>query len=132
MTTTRSCDHCGTPYEAKTIKSRFCPRHIKGKNRTGAPVSSMVERVAPVLEVSVLESTRSVLDAAGVSGSPDGAAALKLAELIDAPPQGTHSSVSAWVRAHRESLAAALASSVSVKRSTLDEVRARRDAKRHA
>ena len=130
---TRPCDHCGTPYEAQRATSRYCPLHIKGKKRRGAPVASMVSRVVPVLPVSVLESTRSALDAAGVTTTPDGAAALNLAALIDDPPQGTHSSVAAWVRAHRESLAAALAvSSVSVSKSTLDEVRARRDAKRHA
>jgi hypothetical protein len=130
---TRQCDVCSATYEAKRSTSRYCSGMCRTRasrsGRNGARVVPLAP-VAPAQPVgSVVDATRAELESAGRAESPLGLAALALAARIDSQ-QDTGSGLAAAVRALGETLAAALKGSEAA--STLDELKARRRAKRGA
>ena len=130
---TRQCDSCGTTYEPKRSNSRYCSGRCRTRasrsGRNGARVVPLAPVVAEVPVGSVVDATRAELEAAGRAESPMGMAALALAARIDSQ-QDTGSGLAAAVRALGETLAAALKGAEAA--STLDELKARRRAKRGA
>jgi hypothetical protein len=144
----RSCDVCGATYTAQRRTSRFCGgtcrmRALRGNEPRKPKAPKPAPKPAPVAvdepdhrwgrRSDVQDATRAELEAAGRLDSAAGRKALALADLIDNPPPLTWSSIAGWSREHGAAMAAALAGAeVATTRSTLDEIRARRDAKRHA
>lgn len=130
---TRQCDVCSVTYEAKRKTSRYCSTRCRTRasrsGRNGARVVPLAPVVPAVPVGSVADATRSELEAVGRAESPLGLAALALAARIDSQ-QDTGSGLAAAVRALGETLSAALKGSESA--STLDELKARRRAKRGA
>ena len=130
----RACDYCGQTYTAKRKTSRFCSNSHRAlyaqKGGDHRPVA--VVRPQPRPSVSLAASTRAALEQAGRLDHPAGVAALRLAELVDDPPPLSTSSIAAWVREHRASMAEALKDATPAAASTLDMLKARRDARRHA
>jgi hypothetical protein len=146
----RDCDQCGNPYVARRQSSRYCgsdcrvAAHRQAKRGDDVapkpkpkPAPEPVDAPVPPEPTpeptpgAVRAATLAELERAGRVDTPAGQTALALAELIDAPPPLTWSSVAGWAREHRASLAEALRDvKPAAARSTLDEIKARRDAKR--
>ena len=137
----RLCDSCGTPYVAVRAHSRFCSTRCRvaaaAKRARDGEAPAPQPAMAPVAEPAegdgpVTAATRAELRAAGRLDCSAGQKALALAALIDAPPHGTFGSVAGWSKEHGAAMAAALVDVKPAQRSTLDEIKARRDAKRGA
>ena len=131
----RTCDICGTTYLARRATSRYCSGACRAKaSRKGPPPAPVTRIAAPSAVGGIEAATLDELTAAGRVGSSAGQRALALARLLDAPPQGSLGAVAGWAREHGSAMATALAGAVtaSATRSALDEIKARRDAKRGA
>jgi hypothetical protein len=117
-----SCAVCGGSLAGMRSSARYCSEKCRkrGKRRP-ADVVSMPDMQAPAL----LEAVRRELVAAGRESSALGVAALALAAQIDAAPRAD------LVKEFRATLAAAV-DGAQAAASPLDELRARRDAKRGA
>lgn len=149
---------CGRPFEAKRKNARYCSDRCRQRaHRNPAAVAAAAKELAkPVKAVragksgasknaaspkrrssskqppaaTLYDATRTELAAAGRATSPLGMAALALAHGIESPLE-TGSGRASMVREFRATLAAALADSQPAA-SPLDELRAKRDAKRRA
>ena len=150
----RDCDQCGNPYVARRKSSRYCgsdcrvAAHRQAKRGDAAPKPKPKPAPEPI-DVpappglapgrvgsaepppgAVRAATLAELERAGRVDTPAGQTALALAELIDAPPPLTWSSVAGWAREHRASMADALKGADEPKvMSPTDMLKARRDAK---
>lgn len=130
----RQCDVCGATYTAKRATSRYCGATCRvTSSRKGAsrPKIAAVPAPAPA-ESPIYDATLRRLDEAGQVDSPLGRKALNLAKLIDSPPPMTHSSIAGWSKEHTAALTAALAEAPAQAVSLTDQLKARRDARRHA
>lgn len=131
----RACDSCGNDYEAKRASSKFCSTlcrmraHRSAANASSQPPSSDTdeERTAPA---DVTRTTRLELEAADAVDSTLGQLALKLAHRIDT---GNRADSAAGVTAMSKELRTLL--DLATGRTTsaadpLDQLKARRHAKR--
>lgn len=123
----RSCDFCGTAYEAKRSSSRFCGSTCRARKSTGAVVPMRPPPEVPAPDrPSLAESVRAELRAADAESSGLGVSALLLAERIDSG-QDPGSSLAALNRELRATLAEATRGQVRSGLATLrDELAERR------
>lgn len=128
----RPCDQCGKSYDAKRPNSRFCGDGCRQRHKRTPElaVTSLPVSAEPTATGTVHAATLTELEAAGRSTTALGTAALALAARIDLGAD-TGSALASAVKALGETLTAAT-KGAQVARTQLDEVRARRDAKRGA
>lgn len=125
----RNCDTCGRPYEAKSIRSRFCSDTCRvRKSRGAAPPPSAEDSETPLVK-----ATRKELAAAGQQHSALGQLALALAARMSTGQ--TTAGLATLSRELRTVVAAAIGSTptrtpAAGQGDELDELKARRDAKR--
>jgi len=128
----RSCDVCGSSYVAKRATSKYCKPACRMK-ASRAGVSAPVSVAAHPVDVEVaglILAVRRELDEAGRLDSALGQAALELARNIGSPTS-TGAGVASLVKQLRETMVDAL-KGAEKSADVLDEIRARRDAKRAA
>ena len=125
----RSCPMCGEPFASSRPSAKFCSDRCRQRNKRGsAPVP------AKPIDTKSEETTRLVqlvsaeLERAGKLDSPLGEQAVQLAVLMT-QPGGTQGGVAALSRELRSVLEVVLSTAV-VGVDPLDELKARRDAKR--
>lgn len=125
----RECDVCGCSYVAKSPRSKTCGDACRQRLSRGAAKVARPSRSALTVGVGsdLVTVTRSTLEAAGRLDSVAGQQALRVAEAMVEPD--TSSSVAALSKALSAVMAEALQNAVSAG-DPLDELRARRDAKR--
>jgi hypothetical protein len=105
----RSCDLCGTEYEAKTVRSRYDTDLCRKRALRGVPRAAEVKDLPLQQAVEGLASAvRLELVAGDRQNTALGRAALALAARIDAQ-QDTGSGVASLARELRATLTAALA-----------------------
>ena len=128
---TRSCDSCGASYESIRATSRFCtPKCRKRGSRSptkSAPSHSVPEIVPDGL--GLLATVVRELEAANVLDTVLGQLAVEIVGRVLNRAE-TGSAVAALTKQLRDTMTAALASSVVVVADPLDELRNRRDNKR--
>lgn len=127
----RACADCGSklPTQTGAGKPRVYCESCSPARRRGKPAST----VSPLPHAAggkVEAATRATLESAGRLDTVAGAAALALAEILDSGGQ-SGSSAAALVKELRATIAEAL-EGVRTTSSLVDELRARRDAKRGA
>lgn len=108
----RDCDACGTSYEAKTNRSRFCsPNHRVSYARGMRPATVLTVADTPAepspLSATLVGATRRQLEDADRLDTWLGQQALALAEVL-ASGRGTPAGLSAVSRELRETMTAAL------------------------
>lgn len=132
----RSCDNCGGAYEAKRPSSRFCSDLCrKRSSRSPVPTESfgsvhtdggeVVRFVGPVETAAV-----GLIDLRQMTGTPQAEMALALARRLDSPKE-TGSAVASMTKQLRDLMDDLDRRGVRVA-DPLDELRSRREAKRHA
>lgn len=131
MPSTRECQQCGKPFEAQRSTAKFCSSSCRANYSQGIPALGVVGGGPAVPEVSseLVSRLLAEMEAAGVAGSSEAAAALDLARMaVDVTlPAG------ARVSAHKQLPAAkALAMRAEAKADPVDDVEKRRDAKLRA
>ena len=130
----RSCDVCGTIYEAKRVTSRYCSSGCRVRKSRGAEVVEMptapTEPEASIPAGAVYAATLKALSDAGRADHPMGAAALALARRIDSPGLDTGSALAALVGRLDVTLTAATrgAGAATAPAKLADELAARRAA----
>lgn len=124
----RNCNFCGKAYEAKRPTSKFCGSSCRGKNST-AGGRTLVEQAARRARPSgkLVATTERDLAAAGVLDSILGAAAVELARAIESEVSG---SARASMTRELRALVGEVLGSAEAAADPLDELAARRDAKR--
>ena len=127
------CD-CGTTFTATSPRAMYCSRSCRQRaSREGRVGSARVIPMAPQVRAeadsTVTDATRSELEAAGRQDTALGRSALALAARIDTGLD-TGSALASAVRGLTETMAAALKGAEPA--SSLDELKARRRAKRGA
>ena len=80
----RPCDLCGTPYVAKTKRSKFCSDKCRIRNHAGKPPIPAPRPVVIDVASGVTSETKAALESLGKLNTPEGQAALVLAAKIDA------------------------------------------------
>lgn len=122
----RACDACGQPYEAATVRSKFCSKRCRSRSGRGfrPPVVAQLPSGEPATRGRVREATVAELERVGRLDTPHGAAALLLAEQIDAGG-GTAAGMAALVGRWVEVLDRAVQGAAAVV-NPLDELRRRR------
>ena len=136
----KQCAECPEMFEAKRPNAQYCsPRCRKRAQRNGHTEERAEARTIPMPsrpddpaeDGPVTAATRAELAAAGREGSALGQAALAAARRIDTPTADSGSAIASLIREHRAARAEALDGVTGVV-DPLDELRVRRDAKRHA
>lgn len=121
------CANCGKGFAAKSARARTCSQRCRtALSRRGGEVLSFPASDSGVEEPVLVSRLRVELDAAGVGGTSEAAAAIALAVLAEdvSAPAG------ARVSAHKELRAAkAAALAASGRDDEVDEVTRRRDEK---
>lgn len=130
----RPCDHCGTEYLAKRANSKFCsPRCRMRASRAPAPVVPLKpprkarakkSEPDPTPEESTTSVVRAVLTEHGRLLTPQGMAALRIAERLDSPAE-TGAAIATLSTKLGEALDRAL-DGVHLAADSVDELRARR------
>lgn len=127
----RKCSSCGRTYEAKRPNSRFCGDTCR-KRAQRAPKSAAVKAAKVVDQVPVLSGLGAAavreLQEAGRLDTVLGQMVVVLAQRIGSPME-TGASVASMTKQLRESMTEALKGAHQVA-DPLDDLRARRDAKR--
>ena len=126
----RTCDYCGTAYQAKRSTSRYCTDTCRTKAAQLRAGTRVLPAAPVVVESGVLPAVRAELARLGLTDSVAGAAALSLAGRIDAQSE-PGAAMAAMVRELRATMAEASAGA-TVELDVLDELRARREARRGA
>lgn len=122
----RECDSCGKPFEAKRKAARFCSDTCRKRNQRAPKPRAKDPSAMPSTDlVAVCERE---LQAASRLDTVLGRQALELARRI-ASPHETGSSVASLSKEFRAVMEAAM-EGVGLKADPLDELRARREAKR--
>lgn len=122
----RVCDQCGTGFEARSSRAKFCSAACRVRSHRGTPKASPEVAAAvdstPVRDL--LASVRSALDAAGRTSTPKGQMCLLLAgEAMDADARA----LPPLTRELSARLTEALAGSAGAKGDPVDELRERRE-----
>lgn len=132
----RSCDACGTEYEAKRASSQFCGDTCRKRAKRGAraPTGRPAAARATVVEADFApeggeaeQFTRKQLDEAGRLDTALGRVALILARRLDAGGD-TGAGLASLAKRHAEQLELATAGANQVA-DPLDELKAARDRK---
>jgi hypothetical protein len=119
----RNCDTCGHPYEAKSVRSRFCSDLCRVRKSRGAAPTPNAES----LDNPLVNATRRELEAAGKLDSALGQLALVLAARMST----AHTTAGlATLSKELSRVAAKAIGSTPGTGDDVDELRARRDAKR--
>lgn len=138
----RCCDACDQTYLAKRATSRYCSERCRKRALRARAAGPVVDLGAPKkrksrdrkprldqpTELAVAAATRTHLTGAGRMETPLGQAALVLAGRIDAC-RDTGSALASLTKEWRQTMAAATAG-VKQADNPLDELRARREARR--
>ena len=132
----RSCDVCGTTYEAQRSAARYCSGTCAKRAQRGgiarsrsAPHRPPPASLRPVS--GLLDAVRAELAAADRTNTVAGQLALELARRIaEAPPMNT--GVAALSKQLQATIAQALAGAPAPGRGPVDELKSRRDRKRRA
>lgn len=130
----RNCDLCGRSYDAKRSTSKFCGVNCRNRNvRRAKPAHSepAVQASAPEIDAVQVDDlvavTKAELEAAGKLNTSLGQQAVRLAERMRSFDTG--GGLAALSREFRAVMAEATRG-VKVSVDVVDELRARRDAKR--
>lgn len=132
---------CGTRFEAKSPRATYCSATCRKRGsragvRVERPVRSLPAAPAPVPDdVDIPSVTGAViadLSEANALKSPAGLAAVRLAQLIDAASPMQGSSVAAWTKEMRASLADAKAVAPAQEEDPIDDLERKRAARRRA
>lgn len=129
----RSCAQCQKPYEAMSPRSRYCSGTCRVRAHNLRKKAAVVAELAPAptdRPPSVAATVRAELSAVGRLATTAGAAAMALAVRIDAQAE-TGAGVAALVKQLHATMTVATAD-VQVAVDPLDELRARREARRGA
>lgn len=129
----RPCDVCGTPYEAKRPTSKYCSTRCRTRASRGTPTehADVVPLPAPEEQAGPVEAaTLRELEAVERADSVFGQTALALARKLDAGRE-TGAAMASLAKQLEATLATAT-EGVTTAADPLDELRARRDAKRNA
>lgn len=129
----RACAVCGETFSAKRPSAKYCGERCRKRAQRrpdGVKASAgPVETPTPEIPVGLVASTVAELARAGRETSALGQSAILLAYRLEYGASGdTGSSVAALVKQHNTTLAEALKG--AEKASAIDELKARRDAKR--
>lgn len=127
-----ACVVCGTEFEASSPRASYCSAACRKRgSRAGMKVLDQEPEAPPVPEDEppLLSATRRELEAAGVDNTALGQQALELARRMT-HPRAMGLSVAPISKELRSVMADALKD--APRASGLDELRARRDAKRNA
>lgn len=129
----KSCDVCGVDFDGHPAAKYCGPTCRKRAQRrpggvAAAPTSSVPEEET---DGAVTAATLKELREARRVDTALGQSALALARRIDGAARDSGASLASLAREHRATLAAALADAESAA-DPIDELRARRDGKRHA
>lgn len=127
-----ACVVCGVTFEAESPRAKYCgPTCRKRGSRAGMSEVTPVAVVAPSAPPSpaLLEATKRELEQAGVADTALGQQAIELARRMS-DPRAMGLSVAPISKELRSVMVDAL--KVAPSASGLDELRKRRDAKRHA
>ena len=126
----RTCAKCGALLPVQVGRGRRRTKCVTcsppRKSTRRAPVATL-----PVDGESLVDATVAELERAGVESSALGRAALLLARRIESGQDGG-SAVASLVKQWQDTMARATAGAEPQAVSTLDQLRARRDARRHA
>ena len=126
----RTCAKCGALLPIQVGRGRRRTKCVTcsppRKSTRRAPVATL-----PVDGESLVDATVAELERAGVESSALGRAALLLARRIESGQDGG-SAVASLVKQWQDTMARATAGAEPQAVSTLDQLRARRDARRHA
>lgn len=119
---------CGKQFETKSKRAKFCSPACRLRGHRSGAVVPMAEP-EEVLSSGLLDATRDELERAGVADSVLGQQALELARRMS-DPRSMGSSVATMSRELRAVMVEAMRAAPVA--SGLDELRSRRDRKRHA
>lgn len=130
---TRDCARCGKPFAARSAGHKFCSDSCRKRaHEDGAPSAPVLEMDHPVnVDVSLVERVRAELAAVGRENTARGQAALIVAHRLEHSQMETGASLAALGRQFSQALSDALAGAAKVA-DPVDELKARRDAKRSA
>lgn len=124
-----TCVACGTTFQAGSPRARYCSAKCRKRgSRAGAGSIAKLDPVEPC-DQGLVDVTRRELERAGAVDSVLGQQALELARRITSP-MSTAGSVATLSRELRAVMIEA--ARVAPVASGLDELRSRRDRKRHA
>ena len=125
------CHQCGEPFEAKRSHAKWCSARCRKQDQRagGASVTELRAEPAEGELTPTVAATWAKLEEAERLHTPEGMAALALAHRLDNGGRDTGSALAAVARELRASLEAAMAGA-KVAADPLDELRARREAKR--
>jgi hypothetical protein len=127
---TIECSACGTSFEAQSPRATYCSAACRKRgSRAGVKASVEPIRVDPDEVAPLLEATKRELEAAGVANTALGQQAIELARRMS-DPRAMGLSVAPISKELRSVMAEAMKDAPVA--SGLDELRARRDRKRHA
>ena len=124
---TLTCEACHLQFEATRSSAEFCSARCRMRAQR-APVVPL-----PTNPAGLTGATRAELEAAGRLGSASGAAAMLIAQRLDAPTADTGAAIAALVREHRVTLADAVRGARVADdpvEKLRDELKARRESKR--
>lgn len=125
----RNCNSCGDEYEAKRPNSKYCGDTCRKRgSRSGDNVVELPDS-EPEVEPALLVATRQELEAIGAADSALGQQAIELARRMS-HPKAMGLSVAPISKELRSIMAELLKQAPQA--SKMDELRARRDAKRNA
>jgi hypothetical protein len=128
----RNCNSCGIEYEAKRPNSKYHDDTCRKRGSRSGDVIPLPDQPVPAVPDAVaplLAATKRELEAAGVAETALGQQAIELARRMS-DPRAMGLSVAPISKELRSVMADAL--KVAPSASGLDELRKRRDAKRHA
>lgn len=129
----RACGACGGSLEGEDRRRRYCDEKCKKRFQRGARAEVEGDRAEPSGDGirSTEAATMLALAEAGKLGTPGGQALLVLARRIDASDRDTGAGLASMVKRLQETLGE-LTADVEPEADAVDELKARRDAKRSA
>lgn len=129
----RPCDTCGSPYEARSKRSRFCSNVCRAKNKGRPKTERQAEAIVSAFfgtggrDTEVVEAIRAELVAADLAESYLGRTALTLAAALSQPDTGSaKASLSRELRTVMDELLSRARRVESSTDGTRDELAARR------
>ncbi|AYQ98227.1 hypothetical protein SEA_CHEWBACCA_1 [Mycobacterium phage Chewbacca] len=129
----RDCAVCGQAFEAKRPQAKYCGDTCRKRAQRGGIAQQKHQQAPPVSSAApasgLIETVQAALEEAGRLNTIAGQHALELARRIVHAP-GMNTGVAALSKQLQAVLAEALAGSTAVAADPVDELKARRDAKR--
>ncbi|AHG24322.1 hypothetical protein PBI_MICHELLEMYBELL_1 [Mycobacterium phage MichelleMyBell] len=132
----RECAVCGQPFEAQRPQAKYCGETCRKRAQRGGIAKQKQQQTAPAPAASaapsgggLIETVQAALEQADRLNTIAGQHALELARRIVYAP-GMNTGVAALSKQLQAVLAEALAGTAPVAADPVDELKARRDAKR--